>query len=137
MNELFKIIIIGSLSFVCVIQPLRMRSESFLAVKSGFTLPDQAALLSEAISHRDCPTELIDQLGTIYVDMKNMTMATVSFGQAMLCSPANALIRYKFGQMLLAQQFIEGREYVYQALKLETNNPYFKNESTRLRQLSQ
>lgn len=59
-------------------------------------------------------------------------MAALTYGQAMECSPAMSLARFKYGEALLMMNFIEGRENVREAWALEPHNPIYAAELNRL-----
>lgn len=59
-------------------------------------------------------------------------MAAFMYGQAMVCSPSDSIMRFKFGEALLKMGFIDGKENVREAWILEPNNPVFNSEMNRL-----
>lgn len=114
-----------------------MRANLLAASVYQNSIDGQAAmnLYTHANDLDPCNSDILNALGDVFVRNKNHLMASIQYGKAMLCSPGNALMRFKFGETLLMDNYLEGRANVIEAALLEPNNPYFKNELIRLKTL--
>lgn len=132
MKTTIKLAIGFLLTFVFVLQPIRTSVMASLALKSGLDLNGQAQMLFNAQSLDPCNSDISNKLGDIFLTSRNYLMATIAYGKGIPCSPGRAELRFKYGQSLLGQGFLQGREFVYEAFILEPNNPYYKAETERL-----
>ena len=117
--------------FVCsvflVIQPLRANILATTAVQYQLHPQDQIILFYQASLADPCESNILNALGDSYILMQNPTMAAISYGNAMICSPGNSLMRFKYGEALLRLGF-NGVQNIKDALKLEPNNPIYNAE---------
>lgn len=132
MVRFIKLILSLILFFFLVIQPVRSSVISSMAYHYQLPVEAQIILVSRAVDLDKCEVESLDYLGDLYMRINNQTMAAFEYGRAIVCSPGNALMRIKFGECLLALNFIDGLPHVEGALALEPNNPIFQNEYARI-----
>lgn len=133
MKTLFGKLLLGGALFVfAVYQPMHANLIASVATKSGLDLTGQAHLLNQAHLLDPCNSDILNTLGDTYLRGKNFLLAGVAYGKAIPCSPGRAELRFKFGEMLLAQGYLHGIANVKEALLLEPNNPYYKSEFERL-----
>lgn len=137
MKCITKLVLSSVLFFFYVFQPIKANLIASVATSRGLDLNGQVTLLGQAAIVDECNSDILNTLGDAYLKGKSYTMAAVIYGQAMACSPGRAEFRFKYGEMLLAQGFLEGRQNVDDALLLEPNNPYYKAEAARLTKFQQ
>lgn len=124
MNTLFKLSLGFILFFFLVFQPMRANLLSSVAVHNVLSLSDQTILFNRASLLDPCNGAILNALGDAYIAVKNPTMATITYGDGVKCSPANALMRYKYGYAMILSGF-DGMFSVKEAIKLEPHNPYY------------
>lgn len=116
------------ISFFLVIKPLSGR---FLALKA-LTIPmEQSALVNILIESNNldkCNTSIIDMIGMRALQNKQGQVALWAYGEAMKCSPAEALFRYKYGIAMLANGYREGLLFLEESIRMEPYNPMFQYE---------
>jgi hypothetical protein len=108
---------------------------NFLVIVTKFyqiSRPDKIVLLEGAADVDPCNGDILNQLGDAYLSETNTTMAAITYGRAMACSPASSLMRFKFGETLLMMNFIEGRQNVLESVTLEPRSPVYRQEMDRL-----
>ncbi len=134
MKQLLRILA-GCACFVFfVVQPLRANLLASIAFQYQMTEQDKSLLLSHASLIDPCEPNILNALGDSYISIKNPIMAAVSHGGAMVCSPGNSSMRFKFGEELLMMGF-DGRYSIEDALRLEPNNPVYEQEYRRITEL--
>lgn len=128
--------IFGFAAFVLfVVQPMRANLIASLATSIGINNDAQALLLTYANQIDPCSVGILNKLGDAHLLEKNYHMAAYAYGRAMACSPYNAVLRFKYGEVLLMMGELYGAYMVIDAAKLEPNNPLYKGEFERLSHL--
>lgn len=128
-------IILGFILFVfLVFRPIQANLIAATALHNNISPQDQAKLLYEASKIQSCEVNILNALGDAYVITNNPIMATVSYGNAIVCSPANSLMRLKYGEAMLLSGF-NGLFSVKDAITLEPNSPLYNQEYNRLTKL--
>lgn len=126
--------VIGFLLFVfLVLRPLRANLLASVALQYPLEPKARAQLLEAAHQIDPCSTAILDKLGDAWLTQRNFTMAAIAYGNAMTCSPGNAMARFKFGEMIVAMGFPDHALTVKDASILEPFNPYFQLEAHRLK----
>jgi hypothetical protein len=115
--------------------PFRASTLGFVAVNPGLSSESRAVIFEQAEALDPCNTRLLENAGDMHLTGSSWVRAATNYGHAMQCSPANAVIRFKYGESLLGMGFIEGAQFIEQALYLEPNNPVFAAEYRRLKAL--
>jgi len=134
MKIVIKIVAGSILFFFLVFRPLQASVLAAVAIHNDLNSQDKIKLLSQATTIDPCEENIIDELGKDYLLSGNKTMAAVTFGKGMLCSPANSLMRFKFGEALLIMGY-NGIPDLKDAMKLEPNNPVYMSEMDKITKL--
>lgn len=120
------------LLYFVVITPMRANLLAATVFQNSIDGQSAINLYVHAMDLDKCNSSILNALGDTYIRQKNNIMAAIAYGRALVCSPADALLRFKFGESLLMDGFPQGFDNVREALTLEPNNPFFKAEYDRL-----
>lgn len=119
------------LSYLLVYNPLKAKLIASIASMMPQTNPSTLNLMLYAHTFDACNTKILIDIGDLAARQKNIGIALWSYGQGMLCQPANALLRIKYGESLLMAGF-NGLFAIQESTLLEPHNPIFLNERARV-----
>lgn len=114
-----------------VFNPLRAKLIAAVASMMPPTNASTVNLLIYAHSFEPCNVSILITCGDLAAKQRNASVAVWAYGQAMLCSPGNALFRMKYGESLLMGGF-NGLFAIKEAVLLEPHNPVFRGEFYRI-----
>jgi predicted Zn-dependent protease len=129
-------VVVGFAAFLYfAVFPFRASTLAYVALSVGISSESRAAIFEQAEALDPCNTRILENAGDMRLTGNSWVRAAINYGRAMRCSPANAAMRFKYGESLLGMGFIEGAQFVDQAIYLEPNNPVFASEYRRLKAL--
>lgn len=108
-------------------------SRALVSIPMAVALDDNSklSLLYTAAKLDPCFTTLQDELGKQAFNLKRIGVALTAYGNAIKCSPADSVLRIKYGEILLSQGW-DGLFAIKEALALEPNNPIYQEELRRV-----
>ncbi len=118
--------------FFLVVQPFKANLIVSLAIRTPIDSGAQAILIEQATAIDKCNSILFDAAGDKWLTAKQFMMAAHAYGRGVICSPGDALLRFKYGEMLYAMGFL-GDFSIDEAIALEPHNPLFKKERDSLK----
>lgn len=125
------------LFFFSVFRPIQADLLTGIANRYPLSIADKQVILAQAARLDQCNGNILNLVGDSYFADKNATMAAIHYGNAMLCSPGSSLIRFKFAEALFMLGVAEGKLNLDEALKLEPNNPFYRQENERITKILQ
>lgn len=119
--------------FFLVFQPLRANLTAAIAILPGVEGSGRTTLLERASQIDKCNYSILEKLGDAWFFSKNYIMAAQAYGRGLTCSPGAAVFRFKYGESILGMGFIDGRDPIKDALRLEPHDPIIQGEVDRIR----
>lgn len=124
---------IGALLFVrLVVYPVSARMLVFVSQTLPLEPPAQISILRFALQYDECNTRILDLAGDAFFKAQNAIGAAMSWGNGIACSPGHPMMRFKYGEAMLAMGYKEGMAPLEDAARLDPNNPIIAREIERV-----
>ena len=131
MKPALKLLAGFTLFVFLVFSPLRANLIASVATHPALDKLASATLLETATEHDPCNWSILEKLGDAWFMQRQFMMAARAYGRGLTCSPGAAVFRFKYGESILGMGFIQGRDPILDALKLEPHDPIIQNEVER------
>lgn len=118
-----------------VVMPMRAKFIASLTNLPPLAPQAKATLLEYALQFSPCDTHMLEKLGEEWIRSQHPINAAMAFGTGIRCAPGAAVMRFKYGEILLMMGYIEGAWFIDEARTLEPHNPIYVSESNRVREL--